>query len=254
MSMGNSSNRWGVVWVVFGSAVLIICGLLSGGLFHHTALQPVLVLHRPVVTPVTLRDRIQGSIPQTWASVQRLTDRLLGARKPVNLNTAVFTGGQISVAQLEELAGGRSARVPSEGPAVWFLDSANLKQLRARLEADPTNQIYYGRILSADGISAGLFMGQTVVANGSTNQVGLETSYFARAGQEATDLFADVLLSKAVTNDLAEAPGNRSDIHIRTNADIAVRLQVPKGKGVFLVQTPAGPETGTRAGFILDPL
>ncbi len=252
--MGNSNNRWGGVWVVFGSAVLIICVLLYHGLFHHTRLQPVLVLHRPVVTPVTLRDRVQGSIPRTWASVQRLADSLLGPRTPVNLNAAVFTGGQISVAQLEELAGGRSARAPSDGPAVWFLEASNLKRLRARLQADPANQVCYGRILSADGITAGMFMGQTVIADGSTNQVGLQTSYFARVGQEATDLFAEVLLSEAVTNDLADAASNRSDIYIRTNADIAVRLQVPKGKGVFLLQTGAGPESGRRAGFILDPL
>jgi hypothetical protein len=62
------------------------------------------------------------------------------------------------------------------------------------------------------------------------------------------------MLSEAVTNELQEASRNRSDVCIKTNANIAVRLQVPKGKGVFLLQGPAEKKSEMRAGFILEPL
>lgn len=234
--------------------MLILCVLLFRGLAHQHPLEPIVVLHRPIAPPISLRDRVQGSIPRTLGWAHRLADRLFGARKPVNLNAAVFAVGEAAVAQLEELARGQSARATSNGPTVWFLETADVKKLRARLEAGGTNQVCYGRITTADGIGAGLFMGQTVVANGSTNQVGLQTSYFARVGQERTDLFAEVMLSEAVTNELQEASRNRSDVCIKTNANIAVRLQVPKGKGVFLLQGPAEKKSEMRAGFILEPL
>jgi hypothetical protein len=252
--MRNNGNRRGIVWVVCGGAVLLICVLLLRVLQHQAPLEPVLVLHRPVTHPVSLRDRVQGSIPRTLGWAQRLADRLFGTRKPVNLNAAVFTAGEATVMQLEEFSRGLSAPVTSNGPAVWFLEAIDVKKLRALLETGGTNQVCYGRITTADGIGAGLFMGQTVIANGSTNQVGLQTSYFARVGQETTDLFAEVMLSEAVTNEWQGASSNESAVYIKTNADIAVRLQVPKGKGVFLLQTPVGRESERRAGFLLDPL
>src|SRR5579859_3059864 len=143
LSMPNLNNCRILTWFVCATAAILIPAFFLLSLLHHSPLDPVLVLHRPVSPPVSLRDRFQGSIPSNWSWAHRLTDKLFGARKPVNLNAAVFTVEQGSVTELAHLAGARSAPAPATGPVVWFLEAAAVKKLRAAIEADPTNQVFY---------------------------------------------------------------------------------------------------------------
>ena len=217
---------------------------------------PVLVLKRPFSTPVLLRDQLSRWIPasRSWAWTQRLGDALFGRRAAVSLRTKVF--------ELEQPTGMnddygllRLADFSAEGTgAIWFLRSDELKELYRRLQQTAGLQnINAAGITTLEGSSAELFSGDSAFVNGSTNQVGLEIGYLARVRNNGTDLFATVQFSELGTNDLGEAQSPGPALFIRTNLDIAVRLQIPKGSGVFLLSKPAGGSRGKRVGMIIDP-
>jgi hypothetical protein len=42
-------------------------------------------------------------------------------------------------------------------------------------------------------------------------------------------------------------------ISLQTNLDVAVRLQIPKGSGVFMVNAAPLDPNGKRIGVIIDP-
>jgi len=77
---------------------------------------------------------------------------------------------------------------------------------------------------------------------------------FARVRPDSTDLFASILLSEIVSN-AAARPGGSSlvSVSIQTNIDAALRVQIPKGCGMFLLdEVPAG-SSRKRIGVIIDP-
>ena len=249
------AKRRGLAWSVGGCALLISCIILFRASIK-PRLEPLVMVHRPFAAPLSMRDRFERWIPMRWAWAWRIEKAVLGQRKTINLNAGVFSLDAQSRARLEEIAGSASARVASNGLAVWFLPASELKNLRTHLEKDGHAKVYFTRITTADGIGAALgLMEEAVIAWGVTNFPGMEASYFARIEPRATDLVADVVGWGAVTNDSARARGILPTVYTQTNIDIAVRLQVPKGKGVLLIQNrPGGADAHSGCGFILDPL
>jgi hypothetical protein len=62
--------------------------------------------------------------------------------------------------------------------------------------------------------------------------------------------FSDALTNPAVT---AAAPRPAALVSIRTNLDIAARLQIPKGSGVLLLKRAPGEANHRVSGVIIDP-
>lgn len=106
------------------------------------------------------------------------------------------------------------------------------------------------RVSTADGIGATLFSGQTMVLQGATNQVGLQTEYYAAVHPTRTDLFLSAFLSELVTN---EPGGSEAGVvDVATNLDLAARLQVPRGCGVVLLTRSEPPADVRGAGLVLE--
>jgi hypothetical protein len=110
---------------------------------------------------------------------------------------------------------------------------------------------------TADGIQGVMFAGTSIPVNALTNTtVGLRVDCFARVRNHSTDLFLEVMSSEAVPNQTtataAAGPSPTNFISIQTNLSIGVRLQIPKGNGVLLIQTSPDAPHNPHA-ILLDP-
>ena len=207
--------------------------------------------------PVALRDRLGRWIPQTrsWAWVWRVEETVVGQRKPVNVYAEVVSLADPSPATLSSVALGPASFSHTNGLQVWLLGADELKALRARLKQTPeTEPSFRPRMSTADGIECQMFQGQSIALGGSTNQVGLTLGCCARVHPDHTDLTACIALSELVTNDAAGLGGSAPLISIQTNLDTALRLQIPKGRGVFLFDQSARESGRKSIGVIIDPL
>ncbi len=69
----------------------------------------------------------------------------------------------------------------------------------------------------------------------------------ARKHRNSTDLTALICFSEAVTNQL-----DASLVSIRTNLALAIRLEIPNGKGAFLLDTKLGATNQGSVGVIIS--
>lgn len=217
---------------------------------------PFIVLRQPFHMPLPLRDRFTRWIPATphWAWAWRAEEAVFGKRKPVNLSTEVVSLVDSSPSALSSLSLGPASFSHTNGLQVWLLRADQLKALREHLKQAPgTDPPLRPRISTADGMACQLFQGQSVSLAGSTSQVGLSLGCCARIHPDYTDLMACITLSELITNQAA-APGTSSPlVSIQTNLDTALRLQIPKGSGFFLLDRSAQDSGRKTIGVIIDP-
>lgn len=247
----------------FGGLLLIVLLLTCVTVVFLAVVRPArpaafMVLRQPWQMPVPLRDRLTRWIPTTprWAWAWRVEAAVFGQRKPVNLYADVVSLADSSHATLSSLSLGPPNFSDTNGLQVWLLGADQLKALRGHFERTRgTDPLLRARISTADGIESRLFQGESVSLSGSTNQVGLALGCFARVRPDSTDLMAYITLSELVTNDTVAlgGPSPLSIISIQTNLDAALRLQVPKGSGIFLFDRSSRDSSRKRIGVIIDP-
>ena len=218
---------------------------------------PFIVLHQPIHMPVALRDRFNRWIPQTrsWAWVWRVEDAVFGQRKPVNVYAEVVSLADSSPATLSSLALGPASFSHPNGLEVWLLGAEQLKALRDHLKQPPgTDPPLRPGLSTADGVECWLFQGQSIVLGGLTNQVGCTLGCCVRVHPDYTDLTACITFSELTTNQAPAPVGSARLISIQTNLDTALRLQIPRGSGAFLVDRSADNSSPKPVGVIIDPL
>jgi hypothetical protein len=249
------SNRVRVLLLKWRWLLLIALGLvvLAIKLSDSSGRHPPLVstLTRPFSGPVLLRDRIGRWIPNGsgWNWVRSV---VFGHRNPINLNTELFTS-LTTYQQMPTTHLGRPVFTNSAGIEIWFPTTSQIKVFKDALTKHPAaNNLMNSRVSTADGITAALFCGQSVVLHGSTNQVGLETTYCTRTYQERTDLWMSAFFSEMVTNvpNGNAAPGQ--EVLVVTNLDVALRLEVPRGNGLILLTPRSNNRQPGCAGIVLD--
>lgn len=248
------SNRYDRFWTWAGIIlVLIVCSAaIVHSLYRNPEPAALVALPHSFKTPMRARDRIESWLPLTsrWAWSHTLVDALFGKRKPVNLNIETFVFDPPFSSEATEL-GHPSFSTDDGRLSVWFLTNAEVAALRARLEAARAgHESYRCRISTADGITASLFMGESVVVNGQTNPVGVAQSFFPLVNPTGTDLFTSACISAVLTNDLPA--GKR--IIIQTNAEFAARIQVPAQHGLFFLQRETEAHRAKSTALMLDPL
>ena len=217
-----------------------------------------MVLRQPFQMPLSLRDQIDRWVPTTraWGWVWRLEGAVFGQRKPVNIFTEFVSLPDSTDAAVARLSLGSPNFSDTNGLQVWLPGVGQLKALREGFQRAP-GMTALGRpmISTADGMEARLFQGITIPLNGKTNWVGLAVGCCGRVHPDATDLMACITVSALVTNE-AVAPDESSSvspISIQTNLDTALRLQIPKGSGVFLLDGSSRGPSRKRIGVIIDP-
>ncbi|HEY5909348.1 MAG TPA: hypothetical protein VJA21_01955 [Verrucomicrobiae bacterium] len=238
--------------------VVLLCLAAGFILLRPSSPAPVVVLSRPYLTPSLMRDRLVRWVPATasWAWVPRLEDAILGRRKPVNIFADVVAlphSGRTAIALLPPNA---TTYSNASGLRLSFIRAEELKSLRERLKQTPgASFVSHPRISTADGIGATLFVGQAVPLNGRTNHVGLSLDCYPLVHRRSTDLFTAVMFSEIITNDAISAGGAIAPtVSVRTNLDLAARLQVPKGHGVLFFRASPGEGIDKTFGLLIDPL
>jgi hypothetical protein len=177
---------------------------------------------------------------------------VFGKRRLVNLDAESFAFDRAFSSRGVELELGPPAFVSRTDASVWFLTYAEIAKLRARLESAALGSSYRCRVNTADGVGAAVFVGSSIVLNGQTNQLGIHQNYYALVGSSRTDLYLSIQLSEIKTNLAPRLELAQPTVFIETNVDLAVRIQVPARRGVFLVKRQM--LEGRSAGLVLDPL
>jgi hypothetical protein len=244
----------------FRGLVLAVSVLICLAVFVVLLMRPsmptrFLILQPPFSRPLLLRDRIGSLLP--WPAVWRVEDALFGKRKPVNFFASVVSLPDPGITDLgSTLALGNPTVADSTGLQVWLLGTAEIQSVRQRFkQTSGVDFLNNPRISTADGVGASLFTGESIVLKGITNDIGLKVDCFPRVRSHSTDLFAVITLSEVSTNQTVVAAGlsTTNSVSIRTNLDIAVRLQVPKGSGALLIKTSRDTSTRRTFAVILDP-
>jgi hypothetical protein len=216
---------------------------------------PFVVLSQPVQMPVTLTDRLLRWAPRGWVWLWRLEASVLGPRKRVAIFADIVSLSDSSEATLASFSLGKPSFSHTNGLQVWMLGAVKLKELKARL--DPTHgaeMFGHPAVTTASGMEAQLFQGQKVSLGNGPAWAGINLRCCGLVRPDSTDLVACFLLSEFVTNEVLasiQSPEVGS-ISIQTNLDAAVRLQVPKGNGFFLLDVSSHNSAGKHFGVIIN--
>jgi hypothetical protein len=244
------------------SIPILLLGLGLTGAYRaflrRTERAPFIVLNQPYRTPVFLRDQIGRWVPASpsWSWAWRLEQAVFGQRKPLRLNFAIVRLASSPGSAVPDFDLGAPAFSATNGLRTWLLDKEALKALQERFRSTPgANVLSRPRFSTADGIDTRMFAGETIPINGSSNQVGLSIGCYGQVRPHTTDLIASITFSELVTNEAKEAGGSAQlgVVSIRTNMDAAFRLQIPKGKGMYVLDGRPADDRHSRIGVILDP-
>jgi hypothetical protein len=99
-----------------------------------------------------------------------------------------------------------------------------------------------------------VFVRSSEIVNNVTDQVGVHHEYYPLSRSNGTDLFVSVEVSRLETNVSPSLDLKQPSLFIETNVDLAVRIQIPARKGVFLLQRETLAKGGHSAALMLDPL
>jgi len=217
-----------------------------------------MVLRQSVQRPVPFRDHFARWIPAnpSWAWAWRVEQAVFGKRKPVNIYAQVIELGEPPNLSLSNLLGGPPSFSDTNGLQVWLLGADRCKRLGEQLrQSAGTAVLCQSRISTADGIDNKLFQGTSITVNGTNKLVGLTFACFARVHRDSTDLIACLSYSQAVTNafDMLGGSSVSNGVSVQTNLDAALRLQIPKGSGFFLVDGAPLEQARKRIGILVDP-
>ena len=209
---------------------------------------PVIVFEKSYTFPQQPISLFARWVPITpgWAWLWHLKEKVCGKIKAIEVRTDIITVAQSSTLSLtasslsdSELTGAGSVRV-------WLLDTRDLDSLRPQIRNTPGYDfIISPRISTGDGAGASLFSGNTIVLSGFTNEVGVRVTYVPRIRHETTDLLASLAYVDTVTNETGE-------VAFQTNLDVKARFQIPKDKGVLLLQSVPGKTKGSATAVIIS--
>ena len=235
-------------WVSYGSIlVLVLTGLVGFFRPGDSPLAPVVVFAESyqVPSPISLFARWIPTTPG-WAWFWHLKEAVCGKIKPVNIETDILAVSNTFAPTFGPPTFDGAGSLDAARLRVWLLDAADLKSFRQQLKgASGVVLVNSPRMTTGDGIGASVFVGQTIVLDGATNETGVRVSYLTRVRHDLIDLTAAIVVVESVTNEpLAVA--------IQTNLNVRARFQIPKGKGVFLLQSFPKPTNQSGMGVIVS--
>jgi hypothetical protein len=217
-------------------ACFLIVGFLMGlGLTQHQtppAPAPIIVMNKPYVIPapkVSLLDRVMPG-GRSWGWLWKLRYTLLGKTRTIDLKSEF-----IDVTDLDP-----SAVVPRDQPdltsedvlQVWRVKETEIKALRQLPKEKPEKIVASPRVTTGNKSPCSIYCGNSVLINGSVQQVGVSAVLLPLIGKDTVDLTAVFCCTEPITN-LA------GTVSVRTNLDFGGRFQLSQDMaGVFVLATP----------------
>jgi len=136
----------------------------------------------------------------------------------------------------------------TNGLKVWNLNGAQFQTATASLNGSEEKKAasHRARVNTADGYAATIFSGNKVpVAGGGFADVGFELQILPRTHKRKTDVTFKVRSTEMVAPPPSSDAGATSAFpSVRTNLLQGVRVQVPIGNGLVLMQSPSGDNPG----------
>jgi hypothetical protein len=206
---------------VAATTVLLLAGVLVVFVRSRSETPPSLVVYP---TPFTI-PTVSGPIPdrwipqgQTWGWLWHLRYALLPRIKDIVLETTLWrVSGSFAIRP-----GELKPELSEKGLSVWILSESDLGLLQARMEsATGVSIVSRPRVGTAEAIGSSVRIGDPSATGG------VSVELLPRLNGRMVDLLATAL----VTTPGAGASGSS----VRTNLDIAFRVQIPPLGGVFVV-------------------
>jgi hypothetical protein len=196
---------------------------------------------------------------RSWGWLWKLKEVIGGKRKSVEVDAAIMDLSGWSESWTNDLSLPQARFTGTNGLRIWFLESAQVTELRTRLKQNEhAESLSLGRIITGDEGQARLSSGSTLsvwdnqLQRARLVEAGLSMDMVPRVRPGLVDLTTLVRFSAAVTNQPSAASSDASSISIQTNLALAARIQIPDNAGVFIVDGIT-PERGTnRLGVILS--
>ena len=251
-------------WLRPGRMLLILgvlaglAGVLASALRPQPAPPPrILILPRSYAPPPSHIPLFARLVPTTksFAWLWHLKEAVCGKVRPIGIDVQIITLPSLARTYLPQPTVETTASSDSPDLKVWVMPQEDLAVLRQRLKQ--TSEVEFvnsARLLTGDRIDASLYVGDTIVLNGATNDVGLRLTCLPRLHGDVADLTVLVWYVRASTNlapsDLLQAPSN--SIALQTNLEVKARFQLPKGKSIFVLQSPPDPSLGNMTGVMLS--
>jgi hypothetical protein len=174
--------------------------------------------------------------------VYRVENAIFGERKSVRVSADIMELSGPSLTNFEATLKLPSPTYATNGLKVWFLSDAQLKEIgESNSPARGIDIKIHPAIQTADGIVASMFMGQSMPTKAGMMPVGSSMQCSALVHDDSI-----VLLTEIVQSEFGDGV-------VQTNFAINARLNVPNGKGVFLVEQPKGGATNGW-GVVIHPL
>ncbi|HUS36654.1 MAG TPA: hypothetical protein VM680_14990 [Verrucomicrobiae bacterium] len=205
-------------------------------------IEPVTLLTEPFKIPATPRDRFSMTLGPQKKWVSRAEHAIFGERKAVLVSAEIMQLSGPALTNLEATLKLPAPTYATNGLKIWFLSAAPLKKIReGDLPARGIEIMTIPHIQTADGITASMFMGQSMPTKDGMVPVGFGMKSAALVHDESI-----VLLTEIVQSEFGDGV-------VQTNFAINAQLNVPNGKGIFLVQQPKGAATNGW-GVVIHPL
>jgi len=217
---------------------------------------PVIVLPLPYSIPPEKLSLFERWVPQwaSWAWLWRLKETITGRRKSCDMRATVVDFAGTGEAFLTNHPLPTPAFTGTNGLRIWLLSEAEARALGRDLRQKPGPEIsYMAGIITGDGGQARLTAGSTFPIMGRSVNVGLAIDLLPHLRPTVTDITTIISLTEAITNQASTTAGPppASIQNIQTNFEVAARLQIPKGSGVFLLQGEPAAAHQKRIGVLL---
>ena len=253
-ALGVKSRRW-VMTALLVAAIVVGFALLRPG-----RPAPFVVLRGPFGLPASFRDWVDRCIPSkvSWRWAWNVEQRLFGARKPVLIQANIVSFADSPPTLLTNSTLGPPNFSDTNGLCIWLLSSNQVGALRGYFKQTPgAEMLSRPRISTAEGIEATMALGQTVPGNPS-QWAGITFGCTARFRRNSSDFLTRISASELVTKDNDAIETNHyappTITMLQTNLDTALRLQLPKGNGVFFLDESGHQAPRKNIGVLIDPL
>jgi hypothetical protein len=223
--------------------VLVVTVIIVATLSFWKSEPPAVVLLPPSATfkHDPLPDRW---IPRSWGWAWKARDRVFGKRRPVNLQPRImkFIG---PLSQPDYLP---PPTFRTNGLQIWILGASEFDALGPRLlqTTGLKSSTFFPFIRTADGVVASAFSGQAVpVQGGGFTNAGLTFQVLPLVGRDKIDLTFTLGLTEMAEGFTSTKLGETNSFPtVRTAFWQTLRAQIPRGRGLVLLQDPAEGRAG----------
>lgn len=218
---------------------------------------PILILPRSYAPPPSHIPLFARLVPATksFAWLWHLKEAVCGKVRPIGIDAQIITLPSLAQTYLPQPNVETTASPDVPGLKVWVMPQKDLSALQQRLkQTSGVEFVNSARLSTGDGIDATLYVGDTLVLNNTTNDVGLRLTCLPRLHGDIADLTVLAWYVRASTNvapsDLLQTPSN--SVTLQTNLEVKARFQLPKGKSIVVLQSPPDSRVGYATGVMLS--